>query len=924
MQPTFLTISAFGPYAGEVKLDLSKLGTSGIYLITGDTGAGKTTIFDAISFALFGDASGDVRESKMFRSKYATPDTPTFVELTFTYDGAEYIIRRTPEYERPSKRGDGITKQSAEVTLTRPTGIPLTKTGEVASFIEGLLGVNRDQFSQIAMIAQGDFRKILDSDTKTRQDIFRKLFRTDKYNLLQQKIHDDARDLKNQCDDVSKSIHQYVSGIECPENDELSESVSALKSGYSPVSSALELLNSLITNDSNSLEKVKTDLSELEKDFNVVSAKLSQIDSQNKTRTALENAKSDLISLNSSLDSASHSFEKAKEKESDLDPLRQEEITLQNDLPAYKELEDSRKKYQSEKSSYDILAKTLESESKNLETITKDLESLSAEQKSLAGLPEEKYSLEKQQAQLIVDNNAYEKIISIHSNYISLSDRYSAAKTTFNNALEAEKTATDKYNEANRIYLAEQAGILAATLEENTPCPVCGSTSHPRLAKASEKAPTESELNALKHIADSATENLRRASDFTKELKGAYDSEEKNLKTELLAFVPEVSDVETAFTSIPPLHKKSKENLATINKKLDSLKEKIERLSWLTENLPKKEAEKSTLAEKITTLEKSLALKKSDLDRLTEEAKKISSRLKFKTESEATSRIESIKSEIISIKNNIESAKATLEKAQNDINTKKGIITTLESQVKSFGEKDETPLRARQSELTEKKKSLESLKDTTFARFSANQKILKNLELKFTESEKLEKHYTWLRNLADTVTGSLSGRDRIMLEIYVQTTFFDRVIGRANLRFLQMSGGHFELKRAESALDRKSQAGLDLNIVDHYNGSERSVKSLSGGESFMASLSLALGLSDEIQASAGGIQLRTMFIDEGFGTLDAETLRGAINVLSELADPAGGKLVGIISHVEELKNRIEKQIVVKKSQNGQSEAKIIV
>ena len=270
MRPLKLTISAFGPYAGKMELDFENLGSSGLYLITGDTGAGKTTIFDAISFALFGEASGGKREPGMLRSKYADDKTPTEVELTFCYAGKEYTVTRNPEYMRPKGRGEGMTKQAADARLVYPDGHVVTKLKDVNIAIKEILGLDRDQFGQVAMIAQGGFLKLLLADTKERQKIFRNIFHTNLYVELQERLSKQANAVKYQWEDVRKSIRQYVEAILCQENSAYADQVQQAKAETLPVEEVLTLLENILEEDQHfqkdleqSLQNTETELEEV-------------------------------------------------------------------------------------------------------------------------------------------------------------------------------------------------------------------------------------------------------------------------------------------------------------------------------------------------------------------------------------------------------------------------------------------------------------------------------------------------------------------------------------------------------------------------------------------------------------------------------------------------------------------------------------
>ena len=288
MRPLKLTLSAFGPYAGHTEIDLEKLGEKGLYLITGDTGAGKTTIFDAITYALYDAPSGTNRDTSMFRSKYASPETPTFVEMTFSCGGKVYTVKRNPEYERPARRGSKMTKQRAEAELHLPDGRVLDKPKEVNAELTQIIGLDRSQFSQIAMIAQGEFLKLLTAETKDRQEIFRKIFKTNCYEVLQNRLKDSANTLYRKCEAARASVQQYIGGIVCAEGDMLREKAQQAKEGKLPFAETVELLETLIDRDEAEDAACARQFEVLEEKIGAVNARLIKADERRKMREALE------------------------------------------------------------------------------------------------------------------------------------------------------------------------------------------------------------------------------------------------------------------------------------------------------------------------------------------------------------------------------------------------------------------------------------------------------------------------------------------------------------------------------------------------------------------------------------------------------------------------------------------------------------
>lgn len=923
MRPLELTMSAFGPYAGTQKIDFRALGISGLYLVTGDTGAGKTTIFDAISFALFGDASGASRDAKMLRSKLAEPDTPTFVELTFDYNGKEYTVKRNPEYERPAKRGEGTTKQMADAHLILPDGkTPISKINEVTDYIEKLLGINRDQFSQIAMIAQGEFQKLLNADSKSRRDIFRKLFKTEKYNELEELLKTEANQLYRECDAADKSIKQYIDGILCLPTDELADKVADLKNGDLPTSEAAGILDKIIAKDDAESANVVKQLAKINAKLSSLTVKKEKQVEIKKAKESLAEGKTTLEEKIKLLDSAKNDKLSAEKKQPEAEELRKKATRLENDLSLYKEREDLREKFSNAEAKYNAAAKLIEKNQKAFDSLDAEIKKLKTEHASLDKIEKEQEKLNREYAELHVKSSDLDKISKQNVIFNSLSSSLKDAEDDYRTKKTKYKDAAEAYTEAYSVYLDAQAGVLADELVENEPCPVCGSLEHPHPANLTEATLTEEELNELKEERDRLDTLARKASTAASRLSGQVETIGDDLCSLIKNFV-EKDNLDEALDEFPDIAAKVGAKIKENEAALAVNKKKIERRKELSKLIQEKSDEKDAVSK---TLSEAKITEGSEKTRM-EEAKKrgavLAKKLQYASIREAEQEITKLNQSADAIFDHIKKKSDAFARLGTEVAETKGRITELEKQLKNAPEIDEEKLEAEFAEINAEAEALKAKDKELSDRSRSNNRTLKNIKKAEKESKSLLERYEWLRNLSDTANGNLKGCDKIMLEIYVQARFFDRIIDRANARFFKMTNGQFELKRAENAANRASQVGLDLNVIDHHNGSERSVKSLSGGESFMASLSLALGLSDEIQATAGGIKLSTMFIDEGFGTLDAETLKQAMDALSALADPEGGKLVGIISHVDELKNRIDKQIVVKKDHSGISTARVV-
>ena len=474
------------------------------------------------------------------------------------------------------------------------------------------------------------------------------------------------------------------------------------------------------------------------------------------------------------------------------------------------------------------------------------------------------------------------------------------------------------YKEGHKLYLDAQAGILAESLKENMPCPVCGSLSHPKKASKPVDVPTKDELDALQNRISAANKELEMASQTAGKLNGAINEKMESTLTSIKELLGEInmnSATDIAKGSISELQAKIK----SINSEIKQLSKNISRKDSIEKILPQSTKKLEELQDNINTISNTVTTYTSDNKAIEERIADLKSKLLFSSKLEADTKIKSNNDTVLKIQKAIELATKRLNECKEKLASANATKVELSKQLEG---KEEINLENEKNKLYELEgniKRLRSYKEEIHSRIVNNQSNYKNINLKSDELIEAEKQYAVVKSLSDTANGNITGKDKIMLETYIQMHYFDRIISRANARLVIMTGGQYDLVRRKEAASKMGQSGLD--VIDHYNGTERSVKSLSGGESFKASLALALGLSDEIQSSAGGIQLDTMFIDEGFGSLDEDSLAQAMNALASLA--SSNKLIGIISHVGELKQKIDKQIIVKKDKTGGSRAEII-
>ena len=1187
MRPTKLTLSAFGPYANQEILNLDALGRQGLYLITGDTGAGKTTLFDAITFALYGEASGDNRNPGMFRSKYALPETPTFVELEFEYRGKSYILHRCPEYQRPKLHGTGTTTQKSDAWIKLPGGNLIAKPREVDAAVEELLGLSRNQFMQIAMIAQGDFLKLLLSSTEERKQIFRRIFKTDLYQQLQESLKRESGKLFDRCSDARKSMEQFIAGISCREEDPLYSQLQLAKQGKLSTEDTAELLAQLLEQDKLRAGELQKQSEELEQQLKILHTRLNQAAQQEERRRSLQKMEQQLRQQTALLSQAEEKRAQEHRKQPQREQLTQEITLLEAELPQYLQREQLKERYLRQSNELSLHREALEQgreeaqkQQLQSEQLQKELEVLahigeerlhlleqkkdalvrldalnafekqsrrlsqlegrrqlleaqlksrqeeaakadpliqrSAELKSR--LPEYPLLLEKQKAseELQQQYNREQEQLSKQKQQITVLQKQldggqkelsqlseasaireqlagavkelgrrirslealqalsesrdqlklqlEQAQDRYRQAAGIARECQQRYLEYNTAYLSEQAGILAQELTEGMPCRVCGSLHHPNPAKKSERAPTEAQLNRARQAAEQAQQEQSEQSQSCAALKARLETLQKQVsaarselqireeestpvsmlleaakldlertesewqrqsrnaerKQQLEAYLPGIqsslntliqeaaareASLSGLLARLQLLHKEAEEQLRQLPyPSLQEAEQEIRRCSRLAEQLhhaleqARKESAqtnqdwagaKSVLQETVKNLSSLLFIQSEGssleeavsghLIRLNRELSQLEDALKEaekkrlrKTEAEQAlsalkqasrlllernqsleretaaeeAALEQLRQQLMQLEGTL--AYKTREAAQQALEEKRrsrdALVQALEQAEREYREGNEQLIRIRsafqqltqqleaepeihrqeeeaaQNAAEEQLRKVRAEKQYHDAAIAVNAPALKSIRHRQAELTGLEERYRWVRSLSNTANGNLPGKEKIMLETYIQMTYFDRILHRANLRLSMMTEGHYELSRRTEAENNRSQSGLELDVVDHWNGSRRSVKSLSGGESFLASLSLALGLSDVIQSSAGGVRLDTMFVDEGFGSLDEEALNQAMKALLSLTE--GNRLVGIISHVTELKSRIDKQILVTKDRAGGSTAKI--
>lgn len=892
MKPLKLTMSAFGPYKDKTTIDFEKLGQNGLFLITGDTGAGKTTIFDAISFALFNEVSGSNRPIDTLRSNFATTEE-TYVELEFEHKNKIYTIKRNPPYERLKSRGEGFTKNGADASLIYDDKI-ITKTLNVNEKIVEILGINAKQFKQISMLAQGEFLNILFAKSKDRTEVFRKIFDTDIYNIITKNLGELAKKNRKELEDLKISFETNAENISWKEKPIEIELIDYKKIVESDIDKILNFL-------SVEIEKQKVEYEEFEKDSNKTSTSINKLDSKI-IKIKEQNKKVEEYQALKGIQSVLK--EKEKSIKEDENKISINEKILSQVLPKEKILENTKKEIERNKNQINDLEKLVQKEEENKKKNNENIHKI-----------EKLKEITKEYAKIKENNDKINDLNRKLNNIIELNKEKDIASQKYQSCNEKYQNISKEYLEQEDAFFKEQAGIIAEKLEDGKPCPVCGSTSHPAKAKKSKSVLTKEQLKKLKDEVEKVEKENSKYKENITIINAKINSilsdipESKSNDFELDEFVKIVKEQED---EIRNQKNKIKNNFDIIYNEITNSYINIEEFEYdeFKDDYNNQIKEKSEKLIKNKTL---LSNTKTTKDELTKDYEKkytefieIINKLGFKNEKEYKENVLTEK-EIEKIKENIEdykerkiSNKTKLETLGKEI-TKKKIIDTSE---------DEQQLNELKSLQNNQKKVAFKLKGN----LDSNKKFEKSLQ-KTSGLLKIQmKKVAKIEELSKIASGTAYQKRKIAFEQYVQATYFDMIINEANKRLINMTDNRYVLLRKKSSSKISDKMALDLDVLDNYNGKIRDVKSLSGGESFKAALSLALGLSDIIQSYSGGVVIDTLFIDEGFGTLDMESREQSINTLIKLA--GDNKLIGIISHVTELKERIDKKIIVSKTQEG--------
>ncbi|MBE3569716.1 MAG: SMC family ATPase [Bacillales bacterium] len=1034
MRPLRLTLQAFGPYAGKEVIDFTKLGNRTMFVITGKTGAGKTTIYDGICFAIYGKASGEDRSGTDLRSHFADPEILTEVSLLFSLRGQTYYIVRSPQQEKKKARGDGMTTVNGKAELYRITDqgekqIIASNVRETDEKIKELIQLDANQFRQILMIPQGEFRKLLVSDSKEKEAILQKLFHTELYKKIEEKLKEEADQLKSNVQQRKQEQERLLKSIRAHSRKLLE----ALHQETLDPQRILELLSSELKEWRSRYTLIESEISEKQVQRDELKEQMTQgkaILDQFTLKRQLEEEKTQLERQKGEVEKQQLEVERAKKAakldqqenqcrrlHAEIQELEKRNQTFQNQLSelepqliaAEKNWEEEQGKEEERKNAVEAISrlKALENDIQSYEEETKALEKMMVQWKErqqekqtytdqlkkIEESLEQKNSLlselEQTKILLLQRERLIEKTERIVNRLLKYQDEQNREERTLSALAAAEK----QLQAAERAFLDAkatvqhlekewrdgQAGILAQSLQEQEPCPVCGSIHHPDPAQYKHELPSEEDLNSAKkqaaQVEKRKQEAERKTFQLQLELKTIENSKEE-IRKELESLFPNFSeeslsaDIKEQQSSLQELKQRKRQDEKALLKEQE-LKTEVEQL-----DVQKQQVENALekCLETVDEIEKQMMMKRANIERMNAQIpenlrskssfqKALQERIEYqeslqKSYDDAQKRYQELKMKMVKLHSHVEEVTNTLfeKKKQMDLerNTFKQMlkeegfpdyqhyeeakrteqdIKVLEKAIQDFWERyryvssrmdelervlegihipDLDRLNQKLNEIMEELAQLDEKRTSTLLTIQNNEMIYQNVTEINQEMEQLEEQYKTFGHLYEITKGQ--NPHRLTFERYVLAAFLDDILLSANERLAKMTGGRYRMLRKRVRSKGNVQSGLELLIYDQYTGQTRHVKTLSGGESFKASLSLALGMADVVQSYAGGISLETMFIDEGFGTLDPESLDQAIEALMDIQD--SGRLVGIISHVPELKERIDARLEVVSTQNG--------
>ena len=929
MRPVKLLLSAFGSYATKTMIDFEQA-RQGIFLITGDTGSGKTTIFDAITYALYGETSGGMRSGSMMRSQYAAEDEKTYVEFSFDYRGDVYQIRRNPEYRITKLLKNGKIKEqkvAAAVELTLPDGMVFPgKKKETDEKIAELIGLDVKQFTQIAMIAQGDFLKLLYTKTEERKLIFSRIFQTTLYYRVQEELKKRFFALDEKLSYNRQAILQETARIRCMDPEQKEQLRGLGEHTLLPVEEYCALTGEICRRGKKEEKEEQKNLETVQGAVRELTGALAKALEQKKLKEQLTEAQTQLADQEQRGTLLAEAKQKTAEERKKQEPeLLEQQVAAKQALERFDALEE---KVKAEQKAKEALAAAKEAFAA-LEEKEKELKQMyELSQQKLQQLQNTESRLAEAREKERICAQSRQEIRELREGSRQWEREQKKEQDCRERLLFAEQEAKRliyRYETDYEQFLFAQAGILAEHLNDGEPCPVCGATEHPKPAKLSAGAPSEACIRKEKEESEQAKKDREQChlafvaqGEKTQAAKNRCEEQWKRCVEALKAQEQDVTDAAGQMPDtgqIEALLKQAGKLEAEAHEKAEAArKEDLARIQLQKQAEEQKEQLAALAAEVETERKAETSLELAWLEKQKERAV-WQETLVYADKKEAEDVKNSLKARLKALQEAETLAQQAYHEWEKTCSLLRGTIAAGEKALKEGKEEDPEALREALEEKSGLQKAAEKRLAELHSENGVNEAVLTELKKYAAQRKDMEQEAAVLETLSKTANGRLGGMAKLDLETYVQRQYFRQIIAQANRRLVVMSQGQFVLKLKDSESAGKSKnEGLDLSVYSLVTNTVRDVKTLSGGEAFMAALSMALGLSDIVQRTAGAVHLDMMFIDEGFGSLDDGAREQAIRVLRDLAGENG--VVGIISHVAELKDGIEKKLIVKKTERG--------
>lgn len=932
MKPIKLIVSAIGPYADEpLEIDFSLFEGNGLFLISGDTGAGKTTIFDAICFALYGETSGQYRDTKNLRSQYASPSTKSYVDFYFTHQGEEYHIYRQPGYLRPKQRGEGLVEEKEKAVLYQGQETPIEGLNQVRARVEELLKINFSQFKQIAMIAQGEFWNLLNATTPERTQILRTIFMTERYQQLEQCLRGKRSAAQAEKKRLENSVVQYFNDVLAGQASGLAADLQALQAQAAQTGSVwnveamLDLLAALLAEDEAESALAQADLQAANQLLDERKKALIEAQTNNRflQRLAEQQAKQQKLAGQAAA-------------------MEQRQALLLRQKAARREVQPVFQAWQEARAQAAQTEAGIEQQKRAL------AQAQAAQQQAAAVLGLEQ--LQQAPAQLAEWQNQgrrlgdlaaeLEKLLNVawpgydkeKINLLGKQNDFAAARQEY-------ERLEQQYQQQERILESCRAGILAQTLAAGQPCPVCGSTQHPSPARLPAEAVGEADLKQSKAALERARQVKDNLLTEAENAKGILQKQAEQLRDEALQCLAAAGELaavalpagEPEGPALKPLLEQAQAGLAAQIEENQQRQRGLGRkcLAYIEAARPQKAARPGSVTQAVELAQQAAAEVQRLLDTATGSLSALQNSLSGQRDKAAAYQAEFAAvlqqkgfadevefKQLLIGEDEIGQAEELLNQYWQAVRINKEQLAQAAEDAKGRVLVDENELQNGVGEQQRLADKLQEENSLLLARLAHNRRLQQNIAAQKEPLAEAAQESVLCSRLYNLISGQVSGMNKITFEQYIQAAGFDNIIAAANRRLLPMSDGQFELFRRQEAGNKSSKAGLDLEVQDNFTGQRRPVGNLSGGESFKASLSLALGLSDTVSGDLGGVQMDVLFVDEGFGTLDKKSIENALDILLGLS--GANKLVGIISHREELVENIPQQIRVRKSKKGSS------